>query len=148
MIARLESREGARELIARVASRAGVELTPAACWLLARLSEPGSARIDELASAAEIDVERLARARDELDSRGLIQAEGRRPSGHQLTSAGRATLALLTETGEQRLSDLLEGWRPQEHPDLAHLIARLAREFFIDAAALRQPAPVAAPAAA
>jgi EmrB/QacA subfamily drug resistance transporter len=147
MIGRLESREGARELIARVASRAGVELTPAACWLLARLSEPGSAGIDELATTAEIDVERLAQARDELDSRGLIQAGRQQRSGYQLTPDGRATLARLTETGEQRLSDLLEGWHPQEHPDLARLIARLAREFFIDASALRQPAPVAAPAA-
>jgi EmrB/QacA subfamily drug resistance transporter len=148
MIGRLESREGARELIARVASRAGVDLTPAACWLLARLSEPGSAGIDELAASAETDVERLAKARDELDSRGLIEAEGQQPSGYRLTPEGRATLARLTETGERRLSDLLEGWRPQEHPDLARLIARLAREFFIDASALRQPAPAVAPAAA
>jgi EmrB/QacA subfamily drug resistance transporter len=148
MIGRLESREGARELIARVASRAGVELAPAACWLLARLSEPGSAGIGELAASAEIDVERLAQARDELESRGLIRAEGQQPSGYQLTPDGRATLARLTETGEQRLSDLLEGWRPQEHPDLARLIAKLAREFFIDASALRGSTSVAATAAA
>jgi DNA-binding MarR family transcriptional regulator len=67
-------------------------------------------------------------------------------SGFELTPAGRATLARLTSTGEQRLSDLLASWHPHEHEDLARLIAALAREFFIDASALdARPAVVSAP---
>lgn len=49
-------------------------------------------------------------------------------------------------TGEQRLSDLLQGWRPEEHEDLARMIATLARQFFIDATALCAPLEAAAAA--
>jgi len=56
------------------------------------------------------------------------------------TPDGQATLERLTKTGEQRLHDLLEYWRPEEHEELAELIATLAREFFIDTSALEQPA--------
>jgi EmrB/QacA subfamily drug resistance transporter len=146
MIGRLDRREGARELIARIAARAGVELRPAACWLLARLSEPGAAGVDELAASAEIDVALLEGALADLLGGGLIQSDEQRTSGYRLTPDGQATLGRLTQTGEQRLSDLLEGWQPREHPDLARLIATLAREFFIDASALRVPAAAAAPA--
>ena len=37
-IGRLDRREGAREIVRRVAARAGVDLQPAACWLLARFT--------------------------------------------------------------------------------------------------------------
>jgi EmrB/QacA subfamily drug resistance transporter len=144
MIGRLDRREGAREIIARVAARADVQLRPAACWLLARLSERGAPGVGELAAGAEIDVELLNGARYELVAHELIAADARHASGYALTPDGVATLRRLTETGERRLSDLLEGWRPQEHPDLARLIARLAREFFIDASALRPSSPAAA----
>jgi EmrB/QacA subfamily drug resistance transporter len=139
MLGRLSRREGAREIITRIAARAGVELGPAECWLLARLSSPEAPDLAELAEAAEVRPARLAAARAELAARGLVvPADGGecRP-----TEAGRATLARLTTTGEQRLSDLLEDWRPQEHADLARLIDRLAREFFVDDSALRAALP-------
>jgi hypothetical protein len=144
MIGRLNRREGAREIIARIAVRAGVDLQPAACWLLARLSEPGSSDVQTLAAAADVELAVLLGARDQLVARGLIAAAAQQRSGYALTPVGHATLQRLTATGEQRLSDLLQDWRPQEHEDLARLIATLAREFFIDASALRSalPAPV------
>ena len=55
------------------------------------------------------------------------------------TADGIDTLARLTRTGEQRLADLLECWRPEEHAELARLIAGVAREFSIDSAPLREP---------
>jgi EmrB/QacA subfamily drug resistance transporter len=144
MIGRLDRREGAREIIARVAARAGVELQPAACWLLARLSQPRCADMRELADGSGVELERLLAAREELTVRGLITVSAQAPSGYAPTPDGQATLARLAATGEQRLSDLLEGWQPQEHEDLARLIATLAREFFIDASALREPEPAPA----
>ncbi len=68
----------------------------------------------------------------------MLSATGT-PSGARLTPDGRATLARLTSTGEQRLADLLEDWRPEEHEELARLIATLAREFFIDPSELCKP---------
>ncbi|HEX3910747.1 MAG TPA: EmrB/QacA family drug resistance transporter, partial [Solirubrobacteraceae bacterium] len=152
MIGRLNHREGAREIIARVATRAGVELTPAACWLLARLSEDEPPSLQALAEAAGVEPERLLAAGRELLEGELVERVGAapsaaavpRPADYRLTDAGRATLARLTETGEQRLSELLEDWRPQEHAELAALIDRLAGEFFIEDSALRSALPTAA----
>ncbi|MCW3020219.1 MAG: drug resistance transporter, EmrB/QacA subfamily, partial [Solirubrobacterales bacterium] len=139
MIGRLDRREGAREILSRVAARAGVELSPAACWLLARLSDDDAPPLATLADAAKIDVQVLSDAEEELRKAALIATAAGTTSGVRLTPDGRATLARLTSTGEQRLADLLEDWRPEEHEDLARLIATLAREFFIDPSELCKP---------
>jgi EmrB/QacA subfamily drug resistance transporter len=139
MIGRLDRREGAREIVTRVAARAGVSLSPAACWLLARLSDDDAPSLATLADSVQISLATLAAAQDELRDAGLIVAGAGTTSGDRLTGAGHATLERLTSTGEQRLADLLEGWRPEEHEELARLIATLAREFFIDASALCKP---------
>jgi EmrB/QacA subfamily drug resistance transporter len=168
-LGRLDRREGAREIVVRVAARAGVDLSPAACWLLARLSESHPS-LATLASQYDIELDTLTAAHEELASKRLIGpsvdgaptaealsggdrsaetladgaphtealADGA-PTTEALTSAGHATLARLTATGEQRLRDLLEGWRPEEHEELARMIAALARQFFIDASSLCAP---------
>jgi EmrB/QacA subfamily drug resistance transporter len=163
-IGRLDRREGAREIIRRVALRAGVELDPAACWLLARLSEHAPVRISSLAERAHVQTSTLTSARDRLLELGLIAPDPQATSARQplarnsaattedrptaaalndatltyeLTAAGHSTLERLTTTGEERLTDLLECWRPDQHADLARLIANLAHEFFIDDSALR-----------
>jgi DNA-binding MarR family transcriptional regulator len=107
-----------------------------------------------LAETAEIEPARLLTARGELIEHGLIEPQTQaspssrdpspRPAPYRLTGEGRATLARLTETGEQRLTELLEDWRPQEHAELAALIDRLAREFFIDDSALHSALPTPA----
>ncbi len=139
MIGRLDRREGAREIVARVAARAGVSLSPAACWLLARLSDDDAPPLATLADSAQISLGTLSSARDELLQGGLIVPADGTASGERLTADGRATLARLTSTGEQRLADLLVDWRPEEHEELARLIATLAREFFIDPTELCKP---------
>jgi EmrB/QacA subfamily drug resistance transporter len=136
-IGRLDRREGAREIVRRIALRAGVELDPTACWLLAKLSEDQPLPLDALARRAKVEPVRLTDARDLLLDRGLI-APGATPGvAFELTPAGQSVLKALRQTGEERLTDLLECWRPDEHADLARFIANLAHEFFIDDAALR-----------
>ena len=71
----------------------------------------------------------LAAARVELERHELIREVSSEPAAYELTASGRITLERLTATGAQRLSDLLDGWNPEEHEDLARLIATLAREF-------------------
>ena len=177
MIGRLDRREGAREIVTRVAARAAVNLGPAACWLLARLSEPDARDVAELAAEHEIPVDRLTDARGELLAQGLIARSPQEPSeataatgvgagfvpgrtesagmpktgseagfgsGYRVTAEGQKTLERLTKTGEQRLAELLECWKPEEHEEIARLIATIAREFFVDATALCAPLRVPA----
>jgi EmrB/QacA subfamily drug resistance transporter len=136
-IGQLDRRQGTRELVQRVAARAGVDLDPAACWLLARLSTNPSMQLEDLARRSQVPIARLREARNTLCDRHLIVASDGGQAGLELTGAGQAVLAQLSTTGAQRLSELLEDWRPDEHPDLARLIATLAHDFFIDASALR-----------
>lgn len=131
-IGHLERREGAREIIRRIAARAGVDLSPAACWLLARAREHGVADLGPLANRSRIPCEVLERAREELVEKGLLSGGANSDGPYALTAAGEQSLRALTRTGEQRLHDLLEVWRPQENPELARLIGRLARDFWID----------------
>jgi EmrB/QacA subfamily drug resistance transporter len=146
-LGRLDRREGAREIVARVAARAGVELSPAACWLLARLSEDRAPALPTLAAQFEIPLETLTAARGELERKRLLGPSPQDPSAEVLTRAGHATLERLIATGEQRLADLLEGWRPEEHEELARMIATLAQQFFIDASSLCVPVAAATPVA-
>ncbi len=139
MIGRLDRREGAREILTRVAARAGVNLSPAACWLLARLSDDDAPALATLADSADVSLQTLTGAEDELREAGLIAVADGTASGEELTAEGHTTLERLTSTGEQRLADLLEDWRPEEHEELARLIATLAREFFIDPSELCKP---------
>jgi DNA-binding MarR family transcriptional regulator len=136
-IGRLDRREGAREIVRRIALRAGVELDPTACWLLAKLSDDASVSLEVLAERANVAPATLTAARDRLLELGLIAPDPDASLTYELTAAGRATQERLRSTGEERLTDLLECWRPDQHPDLARFIDRLAREFFVDDSALR-----------
>ncbi len=136
-LGQLDRRQGAREILTRVAARAGVDLSPAACWLLAKFSRPDCPQLAALAAVHEVRLDTLARACEQLAHRQLIGSSPPAPMPIELTAAGHATLERLTATGQQRLSDLLEEWRPAENPELARLIAALADEFLIDATALR-----------
>jgi EmrB/QacA subfamily drug resistance transporter len=146
-IGRLDRREGAREIIRRIATRADVELDPTACWLLAKSSEDGSVPLDGLARRANVEAATLIAARDRLLARGLLTDDSGDGAGAKLTAEGRLTLERLRDTGEQRLTDLLECWCPDEHPELARFIAGLAHEFFVDDSALRGRIPVPGTAA-
>jgi DNA-binding MarR family transcriptional regulator len=133
-LGRLDRRQGAREIMRRVSERAGVELNPAACWLLAMLSREPPSTLESLARRAGVAPAVLNAAGEQLLARGLIERAGHEQL--RLTAEGQATLERLRATGEQRLSDLLREWRPQQDPALAHLITELAHDFLIDTDAL------------
>ena len=46
-----------------------------------------------------------------------------------LTPAGTETFDRLTRCGEERLTELLAGWQPEQHPELRSLIEGLAAQF-------------------
>ncbi|HEV7584821.1 MAG TPA: MDR family MFS transporter [Solirubrobacteraceae bacterium] len=139
-LGRLERRERAPDAVSRVAARAGVELSPGACYLLARLEQDGPCYLPALASRARVGLDLLMGIRLELTQRGLASQRAGAVSTYELTPAGRSTLALLRTSGEQRLQQRLYGWRAEQHAQLMGLTAALSRELLIDTAALRQSA--------
>jgi hypothetical protein len=100
----------------RLNARAGLELSPAATWLLLRLREQyGGARLrlpdDELRPLAE-----------ELRAASLVE-----PAGTELTAAGRAAADALTEARCDEIRAVLADWQPDQHAEVLELIQRFAR---------------------
>jgi EmrB/QacA subfamily drug resistance transporter len=118
----LMHRDAKVRVIETVAARAGVELSPAACWLLARAGRGHDTDPFRVGAEYQIEPTRLRQADAELRERGLI-ADGR-----VLTPAGAETLGRLRVAGREWLCSLVEGWEPERHADLAAMLDRVAGE--------------------
>jgi EmrB/QacA subfamily drug resistance transporter len=143
----LVGRQRRREMVERLAERAGVDLSAAAAWLIVRLHEDPRADIPALCQSFDIPLEIGERGLDELRERSFVKIAAPTPGkgdshvGNQLTPEGTAIASLLVEERRASLARLCEGWAPDENPDLGAMVSRLAAEL------LCQPsAEVAAPA--
>ena len=147
----LIGREGRRALVARLCERAGVDLSPAAAWLVVRLQEADSAHpasIPQLCEDFDIPLEAGQRGVRELDERGLLQRD---PAAGEdrgrmvgVTPAGAVIAARLVEERRASLERVCSGWQPEDNEELAGLLTRLARELSPDEAAAEAGAPAAA----
>jgi EmrB/QacA subfamily drug resistance transporter len=147
----LIGREGRRELVARLCERAGVDLSPAAAWLLVRLAETDSAHpasIPQMAEDFDIPIDVGLEALRELDERGLLQRDP--TAGEErgrvvgVTPAGAGIAGRLVDERRASLERVAAGWQPEDNAELAGLLTRLARELSPDEvpAAARAPAAV------
>jgi EmrB/QacA subfamily drug resistance transporter len=110
---------------ARIAERAGVELSTGATWALVRIHEHGFAGARELAAEDGVPGQRIAEVAQELNDRGLLT--GDQPT-RELTAAGREHTGRLVEARRELLADALADEDAQRRPEVAQLLARLARE--------------------
>ena len=127
-LALLGSRDTQRALLERMAARAGVDLSPAACWMLGRLADDPRADVDALASRYGVDRGRLAAGVEALRDQGLIETSAQsEPPEQPLTAEGYVVLERLRTARQQELAAALAGWAPERHHELAELIAQVAR---------------------
>jgi EmrB/QacA subfamily drug resistance transporter len=133
----LIGREGRRELVARLAERAGVDLSPSAAWLIVRLREDPAAPIAQLCHDFDIPLDAGERAFRELDEGRLLQRDPAAGSGRGrvvgLTAEGDDIAERLVAERRASLARLCAGWRPDDNDELAELLTRLARELEPDA---------------
>jgi len=132
----LIGRERRKQLVERLAERAGVDLSAAASWVIVRLHENPAAEIAALAGEFDIPPEVAERGLAELLDRGLITVT-EQADGSQLrtpTPEGDEIAQRLIDERRASLARLCEGWSPEEHPDLAGLLTRMARELAADPA--------------
>jgi len=120
----LMQRDTQRRILERIAERAGVDRTPAECWLLSQIERCPGVPVVELARKCGVDPERLARAQSELHTRGLILPAA--PDGYELTPAGREVDERLRIARRERLGELLADWSPEEHRQVAEILRRYA----------------------
>ena len=132
----LVGRKQMRAYLQRVATDAGVDLSLPACSVLVRLRRDPGRSVAELADQTRIPVETLGRAVAELKSRGLLETGpagvGRDDGGaapiETLTPAGVAIADQLIAAVRARLEPLLDGWSPEQYPELVRLLDRFATE--------------------
>jgi EmrB/QacA subfamily drug resistance transporter len=137
----LIGREGRRELVARLCQRAGVDLSPAAAWLVVRLQEADDghpASVPQLCEAFAIPLDVGQRGLRELDERGLLRRD---PAAGEdrgrvvgVTPAGASIAGRLVEERRASLERVCAGWAPEDNEELAGLLTRLARELAPDEA--------------
>jgi EmrB/QacA subfamily drug resistance transporter len=122
----LTQRQDRDEMYRDLAARAGLALEPKQVWLLYRVDEHPGATIDDLATHLGVERDQLAPAASALTAGGLLLP---RPDGVLAPSdAGQAALDGLTAARRDGLAELLRGWSPEDHPELAARLRDLARE--------------------
>ncbi|HEX7300601.1 MAG TPA: MFS transporter [Solirubrobacteraceae bacterium] len=141
----LSRRDSRERILEQLCERAGVELSPRQCWVLARVGEREPTDAFAIADAHGVDPGRVAARLAELRELGYVEGPS---DAIVLTEAGRDALARLIAARRERLAELLEGWSPESEADLAALLARMAREVVADhpdgAPRGREPAGAAA----
>jgi EmrB/QacA subfamily drug resistance transporter len=139
-LSRLARREERWQLYERLGGRAGLDLAPPELWLLARLGERTPLTEDQLDEQLPVDPVQIAAALEQLERRSLVEQDGGGPI--ELTKTGREDYERLVTARCDGLRDLLNGWDPDEHPQLRELIDKLGRDLVSEI-----PAPAAAGAA-
>jgi EmrB/QacA subfamily drug resistance transporter len=121
----LVGRERRRQMVERIAERAGVDLSPGACWLLVRLHDDPAVDIEAVCEEFDVPVAVADQALAELIDKHMVTGDdGARPP----TPAGEAAAEKLIAERRASLARLLDGWSPERHKDLAGLLTRLAHE--------------------
>src|SRR5580693_2745837 len=108
----------------RLAARAGLDLPAGSCWVLTRLAKQGPVVGEELARQARVSVDYGRPYVDALVDAGLVE---RAAGVLELTPAGGAAADRLFAAGREALCELLQGFDPEQHADLAAMLTKLSR---------------------
>ncbi len=123
-LSRLASREERWALYERAAARAAVDLPPPELWLLACLGGRVPVTEAQLEAQLAVDAQQVSPALEQLRRKALVHINGE----ITLTSSGRESYERLVAARCDNLRELLDGWNPEEHPDLQRLIDQLGRD--------------------
>jgi EmrB/QacA subfamily drug resistance transporter len=130
---RFSARENREELYMTLATRAGVDLPPRSCWLLYRLADRPASTVEEVAGQLKVDPGIIQPGIDGLVEAGMIEEVTR---GSQcdlvLTPPGTAAISRLADARRSGLTELLEGWNLEEHPEVIEMVKQLAGSLLAD----------------
>ncbi|HTU39152.1 MAG TPA: MDR family MFS transporter [Acidimicrobiales bacterium] len=130
---RVSARENRGQVYETLAERAGIDLPPRSVWLLYRLAENPATTVADLSWQLKVDPTLIEPGVEGLVAAGMI---AERPRGAEfdlhLTPAGTAALEKLTDARRQSLTELLEGWSPEEHPEVIEMVKDLAHSLLAD----------------
>ncbi|MEO3829440.1 hypothetical protein [Actinomadura sp. B10D3] len=131
------------ELYDRLGALSGVALPAGSVWALCRIAKDGAVTGQDLADRAGVAAEHGRPYVNLLVDAGYVR---RRDGVLAITPSGQAAAERLFAVRREGLARHLEGWAPEEHPELADVLRRLAEASLGDEAdgAVLRPEPRAA----
>ncbi|WP_407553383.1 MDR family MFS transporter [Streptomyces sp. Pv4-95] len=125
-LSKLGSLEGRKHIYEKITARAGLDLRPAASWLVLRMYRYGSVEPGLLAERSTVPHGVISEAVRQVEVRGLAAREGLLLL---LTDRGRETASRLSDARQESLAELLGDWWTRDRPtDLTELVAELTKE--------------------
>ncbi|MYT26069.1 DHA2 family efflux MFS transporter permease subunit [Streptomyces sp. SID7760] len=122
----LGTREGRRHVYEKITEKAGLDLLPAASWLLLRMKKYGSAEPAMLAERTTVPLKVITEAARQLEGRGLAVRDG---LPLVMTGRGREEAGKLAAAREESLAELLgDWWGPDRPTDLVELVKEINAE--------------------
>ncbi|MFF6838867.1 DHA2 family efflux MFS transporter permease subunit [Streptomyces tanashiensis] len=122
----LGSREGRKAIYVKITARSGLDLLPAASWLLLRVRRHGTVEPSLLAETTPVPLGVITEASLQVEERGLVTREGVQLT---LTEDGVRAATVLAKAREDSLAELLgDWWGPDRPTDLAQLVEELTAE--------------------
>ncbi|MDN3297874.1 MFS transporter [Streptomyces ficellus] len=122
----LGSREGRKAIYEKITERAGLDLLPAASWLLLRIRRHGTVEPGLLADTTPVPLKVITEAARQVEERGLARREGLQL---MLTERGLEAAVRLARAREESLAELLgDWWGPDRPTDLVQLVKELTAE--------------------
>jgi len=128
IVERALSHENGRELYAGLATRAGLDLDPRACWLLFRFSESPDATMKDVCAKLDVDADQLSDAFESLVAAGMIEAvDASTGNATALTRRGHEAIEKLVAARCASLTEFLDGWDPELQPEVMAMVNDLAK---------------------
>jgi DNA-binding MarR family transcriptional regulator len=126
----LAERDVKRQFIQEIVRRAGVELSPAAAWLLVQLEKEPAFDVAEFSRARNIELDRLHAGLAELKDRGLVlgKTSNDGKQTYDLTEAGCDMLGRLVTARRAHMEEVLSEWSPEKREEIVTLLNRITRE--------------------
>jgi DNA-binding MarR family transcriptional regulator len=150
ILERAASRENRGELYETLAARAQVDLEPRGVWMLYRLADRPGCTLEQVSARLKVDPRHLEESIESLVSAGLLRRDGRAgrtdgpaPTANDglgapltgnlvLTQVGHQAIERLTAARRASMTELLEGWDPEAHPEVLELVRELAHSLMAD----------------
>jgi DNA-binding MarR family transcriptional regulator len=131
-LAVLADRDVRRRYIAAIVTRAGVELSPTAAWLLVQIERERNVDVEELGRRGKCELKKVSAATAELLDKSLIEADSV-ADVYRLTGAGCDIYNRLVTARRAHLAELWPEWSPKKREEVAEILRRLARELIPEA---------------
>jgi EmrB/QacA subfamily drug resistance transporter len=126
-LAILADRDVRRQYVAAIVTRAAVDVSPEAAWLLVQIEREPDVTIQEFGRKGKADPIKLQNAKTELLDKSLITPAGENDV-YQLNQAGCNIYNRLVTARREHLAELWPEWSPKKREDVAAILRHLARE--------------------